>query len=60
MIMSAWFFGADHRRWYRDTPGYQIVAAWHRNNAECSTAKWLSVAANEVIAAGLADGLLAK
>lgn len=43
---------------YGWTLGYQMVAAWRRDNAECATEKWFSVTADEVIAAGLAKGLL--
>lgn len=58
---SAWFFGTgDYTRWYGYTLGYQMVAAWHRNNAECSARKWFSVTADEVIDAGLVSGLLTK
>lgn len=56
---SAWFFGTgDFRRWYGYTLGYQMVDAWRRDNAECATEKWFSVTADEVIATGLANGLL--
>ena len=58
---SAWFYGTgDYRRWYGYTLGYQIVAAWRARNTECSAEKWISVTADEVIAAGLSDGLLTK
>lgn len=58
---SAWFYGTgDYCRWHGYTLGYQMVAAWLRINGECTTEKWFSVTADEVIAAGLADGLLTK
>jgi len=50
----------DYRRWHGYTLGYQMVAAWLRINGKCTTEKWFSVTADEVIAAGLADGLLTK
>ncbi|MGJ0482642.1 DUF2268 domain-containing putative Zn-dependent protease [Pantoea agglomerans] len=56
---SAWFYGTgDFCRWHGYTLGYQIVAAWLRDNGECTTEKWFSVTADEVIAVGLASGLL--
>ncbi|WP_442797051.1 DUF2268 domain-containing putative Zn-dependent protease [Pantoea vagans] len=56
---SAWFFGTgDYRRWYGYTLGYELVAAWCRSNTATATEKWFNVTANEVLAAGLADGLL--
>ncbi|WP_434746274.1 DUF2268 domain-containing putative Zn-dependent protease [Candidatus Pantoea rara] len=58
---SAWFYGTgDYRRWYGYTLGYQMVAVWLRDNAECSAEKWINVTADEVITAGLANGLVKK
>lgn len=58
---AAWFFGSSgYRRWYGYTLGFQLVAAWRRENPACPVEKWFSVTADEVIAAARAQGMVAK
>ncbi|ALB62594.1 FIG00553987: hypothetical protein [Cronobacter condimenti 1330] len=58
---AAWFFGSGSLpRWFGYTLGYEMVAAWLRDEGEPDPDQWIAVDAQDVIAAARRQGLVGE